>query len=263
MTVFTKTVKATKASEAKARPNAVFSLALLASAWAAFLWLMSAQHVWVQGLSRLFPNVSTPVYERSTLWELTWQHLGLTGLSMALVLALGLGLGVWVTRRSGAAFLPLVSNLTAVGQTFPPIAVLFLALPLVGFGPVGAVAALTLYALLPVTRSTILGLQSVPPPVLDAARGLGLGPVQRLWQLEVPLALPAILAGIRTALVLTLATASLAPMVGTGGLGVPIIAGLGANNTALVLQGALPVAGLALLSDLTMRALERLWTPWQ
>lgn len=245
-----------------ARPKAMLPWVLLAVAWAAFFWLMSAQGLWVQVLSRLFPKVSTPVYERSTLWELTLQHLGLTGLSMGLVLVLGIGLGVWATRRAGRAFLPLVNNLTTVGQTFPPIAVLFLALPLVGFGPVGAVAALTLYALLPVTRSTVLGLQAVPPPVMDAARGLGLSPAQRLWRLEIPVALPAILSGIRTALVLTLATATLAPMVGTGGLGVPIIAGLGANNLALVLQGALPVAGLALLGDLTMRMLERQLTPW-
>ena len=237
--------------------------ALLLAAWAAFFWLVSAQGLWASVLRRLFPQVSTPVYERSTVWELTWQHLGLTGVTLGLVVLLGVGLGLWATRPAGRAFLPLVGNLTTVGQTFPPIAVLFLALPLVGFGTTGAVAALTLYALLPVTRSTVLGLQSVPPAVLDAARGLGLSPWQRLWRLEVPVALPAILAGIRTALVLTIATATLAPMVGTGGLGVPIIAGLGADNLALIVQGALPVALLALLGEFSMRALERWLTPWR
>lgn len=237
-------------------------VALLAAGWAAFFWLVSAQELWARTLSRLFPGVSTPVYERNTLWELTWQHVSLTGVTMALVLLIGVGLGVWATRPQGRAFLPLVNNLTTVGQTFPPIAVLFLALPLVGFGAVGAVAALTLYALLPVTRSTVLGLQGVEAPVLDAARGLGLSAAQRLWRLEVPVALPAILSGIRTALVLTVATATLAPMVGTGGLGVPIIAGLGADNLALILQGAVPVALLALLGDFTMRTLERRLTPW-
>ncbi|GHF95453.1 amino acid ABC transporter permease [Deinococcus piscis] len=236
--------------------------ALLAAGWAAFFWLVSAQELWARVMGALFPQVSTPVYERNTLWELTWQHLGLTGVTMTLVVLIGVGLGVWTTRAQGHAFLPLVNNLTTVGQTFPPIAVLFLALPLVGFGATGAVAALTLYALLPVTRSTVLGLQSVDRPVLDAARGLGLSAAQRLWRLEVPVALPAVLAGIRTALVLTIATATLAPMVGTGGLGVPIIAGLGADNLALILQGAIPVALLALLGDLTMRTLERWLTPW-
>ncbi|MDO4262726.1 MAG: ABC transporter permease [Deinococcus sp.] len=236
--------------------------ALVVAGWAAFFWLVAAQGLWARALHRLFPGVSAPVYGRNTLWELTWQHLGLTGVTMALVVLIGVGLGVWATRPQGRAFLPLVNNLTTVGQTFPPVAVLFLALPLVGFGSVGAVAALTLYALLPVARSTVLGLQGVQAPVLDAARGLGLSASQQLWRLEVPVALPAMLAGIRTALVLTIATATLAPMVGTGGLGVPIIAGLGADNLALILQGAIPVALLALLGDLSMRTLERWLTPW-
>lgn len=236
--------------------------ALLAAGWAAFFWLVAAQELWARGLHALFPQVSTPIYERNTLWELTWEHLSLTGVTMGLVVLLGVSLGVWATRPQGRAFLPLVNNLTTVGQTFPPIAVLFLALPLVGFGATGAIAALTLYALLPVTRSAVLGLEGVDAPVADAARGLGLSPAQQLWRLEVPVALPAILAGIRTALVLTIATATLAPMVGTGGLGVPIIAGLGADNLALIVQGALPVALLALLGDLTMRTLERWLTPW-
>ena len=111
-------------------------------------------------------------------------------------------------------------------------------------------------------RGLILGLQSVPETVEDAARGLGLSDQQRLWRLEWPAALPSTLAGIRTALVLTVATATLAPLVGAGGLGVPIIAGLGADNLALILEGAVPVALLALLCDWTLRVLERGLTPW-
>ncbi len=244
-------------------PHRALEIALVLAAWAAFLWLMSAQSLWAKGLGRLFPEVSTPVYERSTLWQLFLQHVQLSGITMALVTVIGVGLGLWVTRPAGRACLPLVSNLTAVGQTFPPVAVLFLALPVVGFGPAGAIAALTLYALLPVTRSTVLGLQNVPAPVREAALGLGLSPAQQLGWLELPLALPAILTGLRTALVLTIATATLAPMVGTGGLGVPVIAGLGAGNLALILQGAVPVALLALLSDWTLRLLERWLTPWR
>ncbi|MFC6592040.1 ABC transporter permease [Deinococcus lacus] len=236
---------------------------LVAVGWAAFFWLTAQQDLWERVLRGLFPQVSTPIYGRNTLWELTWQHLGLTAAALGLVLAVGLSLSLWVTRPQGRAFLPLVNNLTTVGQTFPPVAVLFLALPVAGFGPRAAIAALALYALLPVTRSAVLGLQSVPPPVLDAAEGLGLTPAQQLWRLEVPLALPAVLAGIRTALVLTIATATLAPMVGTGGLGVPIIAGLGAANLALILEGAVPVALLALLSDLSLRRLEEWLTPWE
>ena len=230
--------------------------------WLAFFVLVAAQQGWKTVLSRLFPQVGTPIYERDTLLALTLQHLQLTGVSMALVLLVGLSLGVWATRRRGQPFLPLVNNLTTVGQTFPPVAVLFLALPILGFGPRAAILALFAYALLPVTRGVILGLQSVPENVQDAARGLGLSERERLWRLEWPAALPSTLAGIRTALVLTVATATLAPLVGTGGLGVPIIAGLGADNLALILEGAVPVALLALLCDWTLRVLERGLTPW-
>lgn len=231
-------------------------------AWALFFWLVSAQELWRRGLTRLFPNVSTPIYERGTLLDLTGQHLALVGLTMGLVVVVGVGLGVWATRRAGLAFLPLVNNLTTVGQTFPPIAVLVLALPLLGFGQKAAVTALFAYALLPVTRGVILGLQSVPAEVQDAAQGLGLSERQRLTRLEWPAALPSTLAGIRTALVLTVATAALAPLVAVGGLGVPIIAGLGSDNLALILQGAVPVALLALLCEWTLRVVERVLTPW-
>lgn len=235
---------------------------LVLAAWGLFFALVSAQAAWRGTLSRLFPAVSTPVYEHGTLLALTGQHLALVGAAMGLVLVAGLGLGLAATRRWGLPFLPLVNNLTTVGQTFPPVAVLFLALPILGFGPRAAVLSLFAYALLPVTRGLILGLQSVPETVEDAARGLGLSDQQRLWRLEWPAALPSTLAGIRTALVLTVATATLAPLVGAGGLGVPIIAGLGSDNLALILQGALPVALLALLCDFSLRTLERALTPW-
>ena len=166
-------------------------------AWALFFWLVSAQDLWRSVLTRLFPKVSTPVYERGTLLELTGQHLVLVGLTMGLVIVVGVGLGVWTTRRAGLAFLPLVNNLTTAGQTFPPIAVLVLALPILGFGQKAAVIALFAYALLPVTRGVVLGLQSVPADVRDAAQGLGLSEGQRLTRLEWPAALPSTLAGIR------------------------------------------------------------------
>lgn len=235
---------------------------LLGLAWLALAALIAAQGLWKTVLSALFPNIRTPVYERNTLLELTLQHLSLTLEAMLIVLVVGGVLGIWVTRRSGRAFLPLVNNIITVGQTFPPVAVLFLALPILGFGSKAALVALVAYALLPVTRGLILGLQSVPPEVQDAAKGLGLSESRRLTRLELPFARPAMMAGIRTALVLTIATTALTPLVGTGGLGVPIIAGLGADNLALILQGAIPVALLAILSDLTLRHLEQRWTPW-
>jgi len=128
---------------------------------------------------------------------------------------------------------------------------------------VKAVLALFLYGLLPVVRNSLEAFASLPADVLDAARGMGYSRWQLLWHVELPLALPVILAGVRTSLVLILATATVAPLVGGGGLGVPIIAGLAVSNLAFVAQGAIAVALLALLLDWTMGRLEKVLTPWR
>ena len=120
-----------------------------------------------------------------------------------------------------------------------------------------------LYGLLPLVRNSLEALASLPADVLDAARGMGYSRWQLLWHVELPLALPVILAGVRTSLVLILATATVAPLVGGGGLGVPIIAGLAVSNLAFVAQGAIAVALLALLLDWTMGRLEKVLTPWR
>ena len=235
---------------------------LLLVLWLLAFVLFAQQNLWAFMLKPLTES-STIVYERNTLLELAWQHLGLTVIAMLGVLIVGLPLAAATTRSSGRAFLPLLENIVSVGQTFPPTAVLFLMLPILGFGPQAPVLALFLYGLLPTVRGALTGIQNVPRDALDAAQGSGMNASQLLWRLEVPLALPSLLAGIRTSLILILATATIAPLVGTGGLGVPIIAGLANGNLALVLEGAIPVAMLALLSDATMRALEQNLTPWR
>lgn len=231
--------------------------------WLGLLGLLGQQEAWRWGLARLFPEVTNPIFERQTLLALTLEHLALSALAWALVLAVGVPLALWVARGSGAALAGAVESLVAVGQTFPPAAVLVLALPLLGFGGQGAVLALWLYGLLPVVRSTLEGLRALPEGALEAATGMGFSARQRLWRIEVPLALPLILAGLRTSAVLILATATLAPLVGGGGLGVPIMAGLAVSNLALVVQGAVAVALLALLLDFSLVRLEAALTPWR
>jgi osmoprotectant transport system permease protein len=148
-----------------------------------------------------------------------------------------------------------------VGQTFPPVAVLALALPYFGFGLRPTLIALVAYGLLPVVRNTIAGLEAVPADLKEAARGMGMSPMRLLVSVELPLALRVILAGVRISAVYTIGTATVAPLIGAGGLGVPIIAGLAVSNLALVIQGALPVALLALLSDFALGRLELVLTP--
>jgi osmoprotectant transport system permease protein len=238
-------------------------LVIAALFWLFVFFLFSQQGLWATILGALFPFADPVLFERASLLRLVIQHLQISLTSMVLVILIGIPLAIFCTRRQGLAFLPLVENIVAVGQTFPPVAVLFLALPIFGFGTVAPILALFFYGLLPTVRGTLLGLRAVAPELKDAALGSGMNGFQLLRKLELPLSLPAILAGLRSSLVLIIATTSIAPLVGTGGLGVPMLAGLTTNNMSLLLEGAVPVAMLALLSDFTMRSIERLLTPWR
>lgn len=211
---------------------------------------------WEAALRALFPDQPRLLFERTRLVTLAWQHVVITAASMGIILAIGLPLGVWLTRPGGRPFLGLASNLLSVGQTFPPVAVLALALPFFGFGLRPTLIALVAYGLLPVTRNVIAGLQGVPDELKEAARGLGMSPAQLFWRVEAPLALPVVLAGVRISATYTVGTATVAPIIGAGGLGVPIIAGLAVGNTAFVLEGAVPVAMLALLTDFVLGRVE-------
>lgn len=206
----------------------------------------------------LFPQLERPLYTQEPLAWLLWQHIWLVGVSSAAAVLLGTGLGLWTTRGSGKTFTSTVNTLVAMGQTVPPVAVLALAVPVVGFGALPALLALVVYGLLPVLQATVSGLQSVPADVRQAAMGMGMSPRQCLWQVEVPLALPVWLAGVRTSVIINIGTAAIASTVGAKTLGSPIIVGLSGFNTAYVLQGAVLVAALAVVVDMAFEQLLQL-----
>lgn len=241
--------------------RALFELALALGVFALLFVLFAQQELWGAALRWLFPENRAVLFERTTLLDLSLEHLRIVGLALALVLAISLSLSVWLTRPQGRAFLPLASSLLSVGQTFPPIAVLALALPTFGFGLRPTLIALVAYGLLPVTRNAIAGLEAVPATLKEAATGMGMNAWERLFRLELPLATRVILAGVRTSTVYTVGTATVAPIIGAGGLGVPIIAGLTTGNLAYVLEGAVPVALLALTADYALGRLELFLTP--
>ncbi len=219
---------------------------------------------WTKPLfAALFPALDRPMYEQDSFLALLGVHAALVAASSAAAVLLGGAAGLFVTRPAGAAFRPLVEQLSAIAQTVPPVAVLAIAAPLIGFGDAPALIALALYGLLPVLRGTLAGIESVPPAALDAATGLGLTARQRLWQVELPLALPVLLAGVRTSVVINIGTAAIASTVGARTLGLPIIIGLSGFNTAYVLQGALLVAALAIVTDLGFDRLGRWARRWQ
>lgn len=137
----------------------------------------------------------------------------------------------------GARISPLVETIAAVGQTFPPVAVLAIAVPVIGFGLQPAIIALILYGVLPVLQATLAGLGAIDASVTEVAKGMGMSRGQRLRKVELPLAAPVILAGVRTSVIINIGTATIASTVGASTLGTPIIIGLSGFNTAYVIQG--------------------------
>lgn len=189
----------------------------------------------------------------------TAQHLRLVGLSLGAALLLGLPLGVASARlpRLGRLLL----GLTAVVQTIPSLAMFVFLIPLLGVGAGPAITALFLYSLLPIVRNTITGLNTIPAPLLEAAAALGLPGGVRLLRIELPLALRTIVAGIGTAAVINVGTATLGALIGAGGYGDPILTGIRLGSVPLILQGAIPAALMALLALGLFQGLERLLTP--
>jgi osmoprotectant transport system permease protein len=211
----------------------------------------------------LFPELERPMYEQDSFSSLMLAHVMLVGWSSSLAILVGMGAGIFVTRSPGREFRPLVETLAAAGQTFPPVAVLAVAVPLIGFGELPALIALALYGWLPVLQATLAGIGSVPQDIRDTAEGLGMNSRQRLLRIELPLAAPVILAGIRTSVIVNIGTAAIASTVGAKTLGLPIIVGLSGFNTAYVIQGAVLVGLLAVTADLAFEALARRLSPWR
>ncbi|CAO3429236.1 ABC transporter permease [Azospirillum argentinense] len=210
-----------------------------------------------------FPALDRPLYEADGFLALTLDHLALAGGASLLAVLLGGAAGIAVTRPFGREFRGILDAVAAMGQTFPPVAVLAVSVPVLGFGPAPALIALTLYGLLPIVENTVAGLESVPEPVREAARGMGMGPGALLWRVELPLAAPVILAGVRTAAVVNLGTAAIASTVGAKTLGLPIIVGLNGSNPAYVIQGAVIVAALAVVLDAGFDRLAARLTRWR
>jgi len=189
------------------------------------------------------------------LWLRTGQHIMLTGISTLIAIAIGIPLGIFATKRAWAER-PLLAGV-GILQTVPSLAMLALLLTLLQqIGAVPAIIALTLYALLPIVRNTVTGLQGIAPEIIEAARGVGMTESQRLRLVELPLALPVLVAGVRTAAVVGVGIATLSAFIGAGGLGQFINRGLALSNTDLILLGAIPSALLALAVDGSIGAFQ-------
>jgi osmoprotectant transport system permease protein len=187
------------------------------------------------------------------------EHILLAGVAMIIAIAIAVPLGILLTRNKKLA--EPVIGITAIIQTVPSLALLGFMLPIFGIGKGPAIIALTLYALLPILRNTYTGIIGVDPSLVDAGKGMGMTSRQILFMVELPLTLPILMAGIRTATVLTIGVAALATFIGAGGLGDLITRGLNVMDKNLILAGAIPAAILAIVFDIGLKKLENKVTP--
>ncbi len=190
----------------------------------------------------------------SSLQQKTLEHITLTALALFFASAIAIPLGVVITRLSPLR--NIILNAGSVSQTIPSLAMLAFLVPFLGLGNAPALVVLTFYALYPILRSTYTGLKSVPPECNEAAEGLGFSSFQKLWWVELPLALPIIISGIRVATAMTVGIATIAAFIGAGGLGDFITQGLALNDSFLILLGAIPTALLALFFDYGISQVE-------
>ena len=195
---------------------------------------------------------------RAEILEATATHLTLVVIAMAFAIAIGVPLGMLIVHRSALRNLAL--GLASIFQTIPSLALFGFLIPIPFIGGIGrrtAIVALVLYALLPILRNTYVGLTGIDPAILEAAEAMGMTQSQILWRVRLPLARAVILAGIRTATIITIGVATIAAAIGAGGLGTFIFRGVAMVSDAVILAGAIPAALLAIAADLLLGLLER------
>lgn len=193
---------------------------------------------------------------RGQLLTTIFEHIQIAFIALLIAALIGVPLGILLTKTKKLS--EIVMNIAAILQTIPSLALLGLMIPLFGIGKVPAVIALVVYALLPILRNTYTGIAEVDSSLVEAAKGIGMKPGRRLTKVELPIAMPVIMAGIRTAMVLIIGTATLAALIGAGGLGDLILLGIDRNDSSLILIGAIPAALLAILFDLALRYMQGL-----
>jgi osmoprotectant transport system permease protein len=236
-------------------------LGALVSWWFALLllllvWLLATPYLGgVYGA--LFPKTDPPVYRGDSLFDLFLWHALVVIVASAAAILLGVGAGIFVTRPAGRDFRANIGAVATIAQTFPPVALLAIAVPAIGYGFWPTFIALALYGVLPILANTVAGIEAAPPAAREAARGMGMSPGQILRQVELPLALPVILAGVRISVIINIGTAALGSTVGADTLGAPIIDGLVVDKLAYVIQGGVAVALMAIVTDLGFERLQR------
>jgi osmoprotectant transport system permease protein len=212
-------------------------------------------------IHRAFPDVEPPVYGFASFASLLLSHAEIVAAASLASIAAALSAGVFVTRPAGRDFRPIVGAIATIGQTFPPVAVLAVAVPVLGYGDLPTFLALAIYGFLPIVANVVAGIEGVPASVREAALGMGYSPLRLLVEVELPLAAPVILAGVRVSVVIAIGTATIGSTVGAVTLGTPIIDGLVGDKLPYVIEGATLVALLAIATDMAFDLIDRRLRP--
>lgn len=221
-------------------------LGILAAFGLLLAWLLNAD----------LTDTERQTLDPATIWGYTLEHLQITVLAALIVLVIAIPLGIALTRPGIRRAAPAVRAVANIGQAAPAIGLIVLLAFWLGFGPKTAVVSLVLYAILPVLSNTMIGLQQVDQRLVEAGRGIGMSQAAVLFKVELPLAVPVMLSGIRTALVLLVGTATLATFINGGGLGILITTGVNLNLRAVLIAGSILVALLAVSVDWVGRLVE-------
>lgn len=222
------------------------------------LTLLLGITIWVTSLKQI------GVYRVFTFGDLfysAWAHLKMVCVAVVIATSLGVPLGILITRPGFERLVLPVIGGASIGQTIPSLAVIAVMAPVLGFGFRSAVVALVIYGVLPVVRNTYASIRSLDPAVIEAARGMGMTRLQIATRIELPLARPVIMAGIRISTVITVGTAELAVLVGGAGLGKITLTGVFAREALIILQGAAPTAAMAILLGFLLQSVEKWMTP--
>jgi len=214
------------------------------------IWVTSLKHI---GVYRVFTF--------GDLFYSAWAHLKMVSVAVVIATSLGVPLGILITRPGFERLVLPVIGGASIGQTIPSLAVIAVMAPLLGFGFRSAVVALVIYGVLPVVRNTYASIRSIDPAVIEAARGMGMTRLQIAIRIELPLARPVIMAGIRISTVITVGTAELAVLVGGAGLGKITLTGVFAREALIILQGAAPTAAMAIVLGFFLQSMEKWMTP--
>lgn len=198
-------------------------------------------------------------YRGSEIFKLTGEHMKITGVAVLLAIIVGVPLGIYITKNKKVS--TVILNTANIFQTLPSLALFGLIIPIMGIGFKPAIFVLFLYALLPIIKNTYIGINSIEPSIIEAGRGMGMTKAQILTMVEIPLALPIIMGGIRISTVINIGTATIAALIGAGGLGDFIFKGISMGNNNMILGGAVPTALLAISVDFILGIVESKLTP--